>query len=724
MNASNREWREVIWPRPFKPEAAVELLERLAVDAELGEVIFEARACGGSVRTFCGVRRGQMRNLTVLLGGSVPGARIIRAKKDTRQHVSKSVRLNLTHPTLALNTERMTAVSRAVLAGLSAVEKDEQLVLQVMLGGRLKPEFVPQRMPETRTPWLDLLVGGVREMSSEQRGSVKARKSLHGFRCTIRVGTESSSEARSRSLISGVVSGLRVAESAGVQLGFQPEPVDKLNDTRRPWRYPLALSTRELAALIAWPLSESAENTLPGHPGTHPRLLPPPERLASTRRPFAVTTAPGEPVRFGISARDSLQHTLLMGPTGSGKSVAMLAQVENAMLDGRGLLLIDPKTDLVNDVLARVPEHRRRDVVVIDPTSSRPIGMNPLQGDGRSAELRADAILAVFRDLFADSWGPRTQDILTASLLLLARQKGATLTMLPALLTDERFRRKMLRGVEDKLGLGTFWAGYEAMSDVQRAQVIAPVMNKIRAFLLRPSLRAVLGQAEPVFQLNDIFTKRRIVLVSLNKGLIGAESARLLGALIVSQLWPLTLARAGLPANRRHVVSVFIDEVQDYLTLPTDLEDALAQARGLGVGFTVAHQYRKQLPPSLRAGLDTNARNKIVFGLNADDARDMAQQAPGLDAQDFMLLPRYGVYATVQYEGHSSGWFSARTLPPSTATSDPVELRVQSEKRYGRDAAEVEREVLEAIGLSDTAHLSPDDSDEVIGRRPSKKERA
>jgi len=66
---------------------------------------------------------------------------------------------------------------------------------------------------------------------------------------------------------------------------------------------------------------------------------------------------------------------------------------------------------------------------------------------------------------------------------------------------------------------------------------------------------------------------------------------------------------------------VYIDELQDYLTLPTDLSDALAQARGLGVGLTMAHQYREQLPPDIRAGIDANARNKIVFGLNAADAK-------------------------------------------------------------------------------------------------------
>ena len=231
-------------------------------------------------------------------------------------------------------------------------------------------------------------------------------------------------------------------------------------------------------------------------------------------------------------------------------------------------------------------------------------------------------------------------------------------------------------------------------------------MNKLRQFLLRPALRSVLGQTEPLFELDDLFEKRRIVLVSLNKGLIGSEGARLLGSLVVAQLWPLILARAALPPERRHIVSVFIDEVQDYLTLPTDLADALSQARGLGVGFTLAHQYRNQLPPTLRAGVDANARNKIVFGLNAGDAHDMAAMAPNLDAKDFMLLPRYGVYAHLMSDGHSCGWISGQTMPASPAISDPAELKAASAETFGRPADQVEAEVLEAIGLTSTAAAS------------------
>jgi hypothetical protein len=186
----------------------------------------------------------------------------------------------------------------------------------------------------------------------------------------------------------------------------------------------------------------------------------------------------------------------------------------------------------------------------------------------------------------------------------------------------------------------------------------------------------------------------------LNKGTIGAESARLLGSLIVGLTWTLALSRARLPQAQRPMVSVFIDELQDYLALPTDLSDALAQARGLGVALTLAHQYRAQLPPEVRAGIDANARNKIVFGLHGEDAKAMAVMAPELTAADFMSLPRYRVYTSFQAEGRESGWILGQTFPPPVPIRSAVDLRAKSMSRYGRPAETVETEYLEIIKAS------------------------
>jgi hypothetical protein len=703
-------WAEVHWPRPLNTEAVLSLLTHLATIDRHCQMMFEVRARRGRIHYLLGAEAGLLKRIKQVVHGELAGVRFNNQVTRADMVAAKSVKLS--RPQLALNVNNQTAIIRSVLAALAqAKHGNDETVLQIILGQSFTPSLLPNRLIDPAASWLDILRGSVAPTSSESRSLMKDKIAHHGFAVCMRIGSVAFGADHKPSLpkavshIRSVFSALKVAESVGVRLRAVVNKPQNLNLAKRPCFYPMRLSIKELVGLLAWPLGEEE---LSGVAGLHPRLLLAPAWYEGENRCFALASGLSDGrLHLGISAKDSLEHTILLGPTGAGKSTAMLNLILADIRSGRSVLVIDPKADLVNDILVRIPEFRLDDVVVLDPTDAVPVGFNPLADKTHNPSLVADGVLAVFRDVFADSWGVRTQDILSAALLTLVRygQKHGgkvSLVWLPALLTDANFRHKIVSKAAsaDPLGLGAFWAGFKALSIAERNQHIAPVMNKLRQFLLRPQLRAVLGQTEPKFSLRDLFGKRRIVLVPLNKGIIGSEAARLLGSLIVGQLWTLALGRANLSPERRHIVSVFIDEVQDYLSLPTDLADALSQARGLGVGLTLAHQYRAQLPVSLRAGIDANARNKIVFGLNAGDAKDMAAMATGekLEALDFQLLPRFGVYVSLQQHGKATGWLSGSTLPAPPATTSATEVKAKSQARYGQSAEAVEREFLDLMG--------------------------
>lgn len=705
-------WRQVWWPLPLKGDLTLELLDRLAAGAEPSPMVWEARANRGRIRYRVGTRPSHMPALTTLLRELVPGVRL-HASAPVRIPVGTSGRVTLGHPALALNVERMAAISRATLASLAgAHQDDDHLVLQVLLGRHLPP----QQPASEQQGWFDTLTGArPRPLSPEDRAGLRTRASVHGFRTVIRIGATAATPQREQALVRSLLASLRVAESAGTRLRFDPESPERLNRADRPWRMPNRLSSRELVPLLGWPVGELP---LPGVASAHPKHLPAQQTLERERTFGTISDREGEQA-VGISSRDSLFHTEVLGPIGSGKSNVLLSLAMADIRAGKSVLVVDPKADLVSDILARIPAERAGDVVVIDPTSAWPVGINPLQDATRDAELVADTLLASFKSVFAETWGIRSEDVLGSALLTLARRPGSTLVELPTLLSDARYRRRVLKGLDDPLGVGRFWAEYDQMPPAAQSALIAPTLNKLRQFLIRPGLRAVLGQAEPAFSLSELFTGRKIVLLSLNKGIVGAESARLLGSLVIGQLWPLILRRAALPPERRHVVSVFIDEVQDYLALPTDLADALAQARSLGVGFTLAHQYRAQLPAEMKAAIDSNARNLIVFGLNQPDAGDIAKMAPELTAEDFMYLPRFQVYARLMHRGHSTGWVSARTAPPPRALRDPVELAAESAARYGRDAAITEKSLRHLLDPERSPATQSED-EEPIGRKKAR----
>ena len=703
-------WNEVVWNRPFELDAVHEALTHMASLTLRGTVIWEVRGSGGHVRYLLGMDERYVHKITETLRvhGNI---RFYDMPEHARKMIRTAERLKISHPVLSLKTKVSLSVIRAGLAAMAA-KNNEETVLQIVFGPSYAPSSVPRHMPDPTASWLQIILGNVEQASPENRNSAKEKAEQHGFCTAIRIG---SSSEHNFGCINSILSALKTLESAGVRIRTESEKAGNINLPHIPWHFPLRLSVKELGHLLLLP---AGEEELAGTAHLHPKTLLPPEWYSAStstthNRTFAVSD---DSVDLSIFPKDSLEHTVILGPTGSGKSNVMLHLIMADIHAGRSVMVIDPKADLVNDILARIPEHRKNDVVVIDPSDTCPVGFNPLAFNKyQNPPLLADAILAVLKEIFSDNWGIRSQDILSAALLTLVEMKGASLLWLPPLLTDTAFRRKITAKVKDKVALKPFWDNFEAMKETERRQEIAPVLNKMRQFLLRPGLRNVLGQSEPKFNLTDLFTKRRIVLVPLNRGIIGAESARLLGSMIVGITWTLALSRAAIPPEQRHIVSVFIDELQDYLSLPTDLSDALSQARGLGLGLTVAHQYRDQLTPDIRAGIDANARNKIVFGLSYKDAKDMAALAPELDALDFMSLPRYMVYSSFQNGGKNTGWIQGKTMPPTPALRMAAELKAVSMERYGESKAKVEAAYLELINRSD---IDGDIvSDNSIGRR-------
>jgi len=386
-----------------------------------------------------------------------------------------------------------------------------------------------------------------------------------------------------------------------------------------------------------------------------------------------------------LSAADSLHHLHLIGPTGVGKSTLLANLALHDLASDRALVLVDPKGDLVREVADRVPAGRRDDVILLDPVDDRPVGLNLLHAAHEAPERTADAVVSIFHRLFASSWGPRTGDVLHAALLTLAQAPGMTLCELPAVLTNDPFRRKLTARIDDQVLLG-FWAWYDALSPGDRAATLGPVMNKLRPLLLRRRLRAVIGQADPVWQLDDVLNRRGVLLVNLSRGELGAEAAMLLGSILVAQLWQsIQRRRIRVPAM------VILDEFQDVLNLPTDLGEVLAQSRGFGVGLTLAHQHLGQLDPRMRASVLANARSRVVFQTAADDAAVLAKQlGGGLAPSDLMGIGPHEAYLAACLGGRVASPASLRTLPlpPSLGTYETV--RQSSRQRYGQDRTAVE----------------------------------
>lgn len=693
-------WQQLHWQRPLDPARATGALRQLAADSRSPQLVLETRASVSGTTNHLGGRPHAVQQAGALLTDALPGTTLVPSERLRRPAASATrVKASTRHRALRLDDPLFPV--RALASALAQVRGTEELVVQVLLGPRRVPLAIPTNSSSSVvSPWWEIAWrGNGQTVDSEKRAALRSKVGEHGFACVVRLGVTAASPARRRSLLLGVLAALRTSESAGLQLRLVPEKPASLDAARAPWRWPLRLNVSELLGLLGWPLGG---DDLPGYAAVHPRRLPPAPGTTAARSRVLAQSPLGSRKPLGLSAPNALHHLHVLGPTGTGKSTVLASLITQDIRDGRAVVVIEPKGDLVAEVLGRIPTERQADVVILDPADAAPVGLNPLAGGGASPELVADGVLAVFRGLYGTAIGPRSADILHAGLLTLAQRPDASLVMLPLLLTDPGFRRSLTGALNDPISLGPFWAAYDAWSDGERQAAIAPVMNKLRP-LLRPGVRAVLGQRSPRFDLRQVFTERKILLVPLNRSRIGPEAAQLIGSLVVARLWQATLGRGSIPAERRHPVMVYIDEVQDFLHLPTDLAEALAQARGLGVGFTLAHQFLSQLSPEMRAGLLANARSRVCFQLAHDDAAAMAKGHPELEATDLTTLGQYEVYASLFARGAVTPYASGTALLPEPATADVQAIRRASAAQFGRPLDEVEASFL--------ALLNPANSD-------------
>ncbi len=368
---------------------------------------------------------------------------------------------------------------------------------------------------------------------------------------------------------------------------------------------------------------------------------------------------------IGIKQDDRLSHLYVIGKTGVGKTTLLETLIAQDIVHGRGCALIDPHGDFVERVAKRIPAHRQSDVIFFDvPDASQPYGYNPFARV--SAGLRplvASGILDVFKKMWGDAWGARMEHILRNAILALLDQPVASMPDILHMLTDKDFRWQALRHIQNQQ-VKTFWRNeFPKYSFRYQADGIAPIQNKVGAFLADPTLRRILTREDGQLRMRTILDEGKILLVNLSKGKIGEDSSSLLGGLLVTSLGLAAFSRANIEEATRRPFFVYIDEFQNFTTLA--LANMLSELRKFGVGAVLAHQYLHQLDPDIRHAVLGNAGTIISFRLGAEDAGFIAREfAPVFDPVDLISLPNHDIFLKLMIDGTPSKPFSATTLLP------------------------------------------------------------
>lgn len=364
--------------------------------------------------------------------------------------------------------------------------------------------------------------------------------------------------------------------------------------------------------------------------------------------------------QFGIAQPDRLMHQILIGQTGTGKSSLMANMAKQDAEQGNGFCLIDPHGDLA----AALSTHLGKPHVywnVADPECA--YGYNPLTAT--SAALRplvTSGLIETLKQQWADAWGARMEHLLRFAILALLEQPKTDLRDVVPLFLNKTFREQITNRLTDPQVVHFWREEYKAMNYKTSMDGVAPIANKIGAFLAHPLVRQAVCEPELPLRFRRLMDEGQCVIVNLAKGQLGADTANVLGGLLVSSIMNAAFSRHGMPEQKRKPFFLYVDEFPSFSTVA--LANALSETRKYALGLVMGFQHTAQADPDVLHSIIGNAGTIMVFRIGALDTPLFIRQLEDVTHHDLVHQANYSAFTQLMVRGQKSKTFTAETFPP------------------------------------------------------------
>ncbi len=381
-----------------------------------------------------------------------------------------------------------------------------------------------------------------------------------------------------------------------------------------------------------------------------------------------------------LKLRDRARHTYIIGITGTGKSTLMLNMALQDMEAGRCVILLDPHGDLWEQMRRIVPPERRDDVLLCHLADPRwQFTINVLAGVHGQTERDANMIVSSLYDLFKrlvykdvkEAFGPVFETLFRNALMLLimANHPDLTLADLERVFVDRKFRDWLLERVDDPHQYDFWKKVFPGLGgDWNQENLTLYVTSKFSMILQNPLLKPILTSPVGTLSFMDVMKERRICLINLAKGQVGARDASFVAGLLTLRLAMAAMAQSRKPDGERHAACVYMDEFHNYASYI--LGDMLAETRKYGLHITLAHQTLGQINDQraiddLRHDVLANTANKLIFRVGRMDAEALEHfVSPHFNARSLSALDDHMMVAVTLDDGRTREPALIRTPPP------------------------------------------------------------
>ncbi len=463
----------------------------------------------------------------------------------------------------------------------------------------------------------------------------------------------------------------------------------------------MVLSTSEIAALYHFPYANNPESAELLR--VRSRELPAPLSMKKADAKydviFGVNKFNGENVPIGLTLSQRQKHMYLIGKTGMGKTTLLKSAIYQDMLSGKGLAVLDPHGDLLQELISIVPENRREDVIVFDPSDREwPIGLNILSpginftNKEDQDEWITGSVLAVFAKITAkEYWGPRMEHILRNATLTALQTPNPSLYTLQQLLTDKGYQKKIAGTLKDPV-LKQFWnKEFALLGKMQLSSVVAPLTQRLGSFITTKMSRHILLQEKSTISISQIMDQGKILLVNLSKGDLGEDMSFFFGMVLTSFIWMAAYQRTKIPEKERRDFFLYVDEFQNFAT--PRFSEITSEGRKFHVSLIASHQNIAQVDDqSILKIVAGNANSIVCLKASPDDEKFILPfMEPEVEKGDIVNLAPYHFFMK-QTNETSENAFSGITVPLDIQESEEVKdiVKTYSRRQFATPRKEVE----------------------------------
>jgi hypothetical protein len=464
---------------------------------------------------------------------------------------------------------------------------------------------------------------------------------------------------------------------------------------------PTILSSSELSDLYHFPNTDLTKTE--GLVKSRSRELPAPLSISHSDTNLDVVVGlnehGGEQQPIGMTLEQRRMHTYVIGKTGTGKTTLLTSSIYQDMVSGKGLAVLDPHGDMFQELLSIVPENRRKDVIVFDPSDRNfPIGLNILdpglefEDDEDKEQWITSNVLSVFAKLADEKlWGPRMEHVLRSTTLTALQTPNPSLYTIQRLLTDRPYQKAVAKTLKDPV-LKQFWQKeFALMGGMQLANVTQPLTNRLGHFITTKMSRHILMQEKSTLRIADIMNEGKILLVNLSKGDIGEDQSTFFGTILTSFIWMAAYQRTKIPEKQRRDFFLYVDEFQNFAT--PRFAEITSEGRKFRVSLIVSHQNIAQIEDkAILKVMAGNAHSIIALKSSPDDeAFILPFMKPVVERGDIVNLAPYHFFMKTTAD-ESEDAFSGMTVPLEIKGSDTVREAVvsNSQRQYGTPKKTVE----------------------------------